>query len=321
MRISATLKTLIVLGIYALCAATGAAWLAALGWPFELFSHFRLQYLTAGTLLAAAALVSRRRGYAFVALIATTMNAINLDGPATVNAAPVDTGCNGGDLTVVTANVEFTNRDHERLLRWLEGQSADVILLEEVTDAWRRSLDKFPGYPFRAVRPREDPYGLALLSRRPLHSIEWLDFAGDGVPTVSALLEVDGQSLQIMGMHTDSPLAPVRLHARDRELERAAERATYGGQATIVLGDLNVSPDAPAFARLLDDGHLRDALASGGWRPTWRADFWPLALRIDHVLTSPSLCVVSTAVGPDVGSDHRPVRVSLRLPRAPAGGA
>src|SRR5262245_7448155 len=193
MRISATLKTLIVLAIVGLCAATASAWLAVLGWPFELFSHFRLQYLTVGAVLAAAALLGGRRGYALAALIATTMNAVNLDGPATVNAAPLEPGCNGSDLTVVTANVEFTNRDHESVLSWLGEQSADVIVLEEVTDSWARSLEKFPGYPFRSIRPREDPYGLALLSRRPLDSIEWLDFAGDGVPTVSALLEFGGQ--------------------------------------------------------------------------------------------------------------------------------
>jgi endonuclease/exonuclease/phosphatase (EEP) superfamily protein YafD len=319
MRISATLKTLIVLGIFALCAATAASWLAALGWPLELFSHFRVQYLTAGALLAAAALMSGRRGYALVALIATAMNAVNLEGPTTVNAAPLETTCTGSDLTVVTANVQFTNGNHQALLDWLEQQSADVVVLEEVTSSWARSLETFPGYPFRAIRPREDPYGLALLSRRPLQSVEWLDFAGDGVLAASAVVELGGQSLQVVGMHTHSPLAPERLRARDRELERAAERATYGGQPTIVLGDLNVSPDAPAFARLLADGHLTDTLASGGWRPTWRADFWPLALRIDHVLASPGFCVVSTDIGPDIGSDHRPVRVSLRLPRALPG--
>jgi endonuclease/exonuclease/phosphatase (EEP) superfamily protein YafD len=321
MRISAILKTLIVMAIVALCAATAAAWLAALGWPFELFSHFRLQYLSVGALLAAAALLSGRRGYALTALIATTMNLVNLDGPAIVNAAPVDPGCTGSEFTVITANVEFTNRDHDSLLRWLRTQSADVMVLEEVTASWARSLEKFPGYGFRSIRPREDPYGLALLSRRPLQSVEWLDFTGDGVPTVSAMLEIGDQPLELIGMHTHSPTAPDRLRARDIELARVAERATYGGQPTVVLGDLNVSPDAPAFAALLENGRLRDTLAANGWRPTWRADFWPLALRLDHVLASPGFCVVSSGVGPDVGSDHRPVRVTLRLPRPRAGGA
>jgi len=314
MRISAVLKALIVVGVVGLCVATSAALLAPLGWPFELFAHFRLQYLVVGALLAAAALLGSRRRLALAALVATTLNGVTLGGGASVSAAALDTECNGSDITVITANVEYINRQHEALLGWLSKQTADVVVLEEVTESWARSIERLPGYPFRAVRVREDPFGLALLSRRPLQSVEWLDFAGDGVPTISAQVEIRGQPVQIIGLHTHSPVMSDRLRTRDRELERAAQRATFGGQPTVLLGDLNVSPDAPAFPRLLADGDLRDALASGGWRPTWRADFWPLALRIDHVLASPSLCVVSSEVGPDIGSDHRPVRVTLRLP-------
>jgi endonuclease/exonuclease/phosphatase (EEP) superfamily protein YafD len=319
MRISAILKGLIVVGVAGLCVATAAALLAPVGWPFELFAHFRLQYLVAGALLAAAALLGTRRSLALAALVATALNGVTLGGGTPVSAAAPGRECNGSELTVITANVEYVNRDHEALLQWLSRQSADVIVLEEVTEAWARTIERLPGYPFRAVRVREDPYGLALLSRRPLQSVEWLDFAADGIPTLGAQLEIDGQPVQIIGIHTHSPITSARLRARDRELERAAQRASYGGRTTVLLGDLNVSPDAPAFPRLLADGSLSDALASGGWRPTWRADFWPLALRIDHVLASPSLCVVSSEVGPDVGSDHRPVRATLRLPlRAPA---
>jgi endonuclease/exonuclease/phosphatase family metal-dependent hydrolase len=81
----------------------------------------------------------------------------------------------------------------------------------------------------------------------------------------------------------------------------------------VMLGDLNLTPYAPPFDRLLRDGRLHDAMRGRGWQPTWRAGFWPLALRIDHVLVSPGLCVEEATVGPAVGSDHRPVLARLRL--------
>jgi endonuclease/exonuclease/phosphatase (EEP) superfamily protein YafD len=65
----------------------------------------------------------------------------------------------------------------------------------------------------------------------------------------------------------------------------------------------------------VDESGLRDVMQGRGWRPTWLAGFWPLALRIDHVLASPGLCVEQAEVGPDVGSDHRPVFARLALPR------
>lgn len=58
------------------------------------------------------------------------------------------------------------------------------------------------------------------------------------------------------------------------------------------------------------------------WRPTWQARFWPLALRIDHVLVNGDLCVEHAEVGAPIGSDHRPVVARLQLrPQAVASAA
>jgi endonuclease/exonuclease/phosphatase (EEP) superfamily protein YafD len=319
MRVPPGFDVPIVVAAAGLCVATATALLAGLGWPFELFSHFRLQYLVVGAVVAAAALLRRRRGTALAALVATALNGVDIGGgEAAAQATTGADACHGPHLTVVAANVNFRNTDHASLLGWLQRQPADVVLLEEVTEEWANSLEKLPGYPYRALRPREDPYGMAVLSRLLPDSIEWLDLAGDGVPTVALALEVDGEPLQILGLHTTSPVARVAMRSRDRELERGAERSRSAGSPTVLLGDLNVSPDSPVFSRLLRDGNLRDSLAGSGWHPTWRTDFYPLALRIDHVLASPGVCVESAEVGPPIGSDHRPVRAELRLPHAPA---
>ena len=309
---------LIVVIVAGLCVATACSLLAGLGWPFELFSHFRLQYLVVGAIVAAGALLRRRRSAALAALVATALNGVNLDGD-TVHAATEPAECDGARVAVVSANLYFRNRDHESLLRWLQQQPVDLIVLEEVTEEWARSLQRLPGYPYRAVRAREDPYGLAVLSRLPLDSVEWLDFADVGVPTVAVSLEVEGQPLQILGLHTHSPLSLDAMRRRDRELERGAQRSQSGGRPTVLLGDLNVSPDSPVFARLLKQSGLRDGMAGSGWRPTWRADFYPLALRIDHVLASPEICFESAEVGPSISSDHRPVRANLRLRKVASG--
>ena len=64
---------------------------------------------------------------------------------------------------------------------------------------------------------------------------------------------------------------------------------------------------------------LRDVMHGPDWRPTWRAGFWPLALRIDHVLVNGDLCVAHAEVGESIGSDHRPVIARLQVrPRAVA---
>mgnify|MGYP003556423943 CR=1 FL=1 len=123
------------------------------------------------------------------------------------------------------------------------------------------------------------------------------------------------QRIRFLGLHTHWPVLPELARLRAAALPPAAGTARSSDLPVILLGDLNLTPDSPAFARLLDASGLRDAVDGRRWRPTWQAGFWPLALRIDHVLVSPQLCVESVEVGPSIGSDHRPVIARLRLPR------
>src|SRR5262245_49240362 len=139
----------IVVGVVGLSAATAAALLARLGWPFELFSHFRVQYFAAAVVLAVGAMVLRKRRVAAIAVAVCLLNSLKLDGLGAVHAAAADTDCQGPQITFVTANLYFRNGEHERVLGWLKTHPADVVVLEEVTAAWARGLARLPGYPYR----------------------------------------------------------------------------------------------------------------------------------------------------------------------------
>lgn len=295
-----------------LAAASLAGWLAPLGWPFELFVHFRLQLAAAAVLLVPLLLwVGSRHG----ALLAAVLAAVHwVPGARGLVAAPPVPACAGQPFEIVAANVQYTNRDPAALLTWLAGRDADVVVLEEVTPSWSQALSRLAAYPHVRILPRDDAYGMALLSRWPFEDAGAVDLAGDGMPSLRAVVRVRGEAVQVFGVHTRWPVLPALARLRDRALAAVAERARAANGPTVVVGDLNLTPDAPVFARLLAESGLRDAFAGRGWQPTWQAGFWPLALRIDHVLASPSLCVERAETGPAVGSDHRPVVVRLRLP-------
>jgi endonuclease/exonuclease/phosphatase (EEP) superfamily protein YafD len=299
-------------------AAAIAAVLAPLGWPFELFVHFRWQLAAACLVLLAAACALRRpwmMAFALAALVLPFLPGGALfGGKATASTTPAV--CSADQLRVVTANAWFAATDHAALLDWLRRSDADVIALQEVTPAWEAALTPLMRhYPYRKMIARTDPYGIALLSRWPVvGDIEEADLAGDGRPSLVATLERGHQRMQVIVMHTRWPVLPALQPLRDQALRQAAQRAAAYPGATILLGDLNITPFAPAFARLLDESRLRDALADELWRPTWLAGFWPLALPIDHVLVPRGSCVIAHEIGPYVGSDHRPLQVTLRLP-------
>jgi endonuclease/exonuclease/phosphatase (EEP) superfamily protein YafD len=297
-------------------AATLLALCAPLGWPFELFVHFRAQYAAVSLVLVLLLLWMHRPGYAVLAAALTVIHVA----PAVRNALADHpaAACAGPSLTVVTANVRYRNEDRRRFLEWLEAQDADLVVVQEVTAAWAAELARLDDYPHQSVLVREDPYGIAVLSRWPLESTQPVDLAGDGLPSLVGRVEVAGQHLLLVGLHTHWPVLPGLARARDESLRAAAQLVQAQDRPAIVLGDLNLTPYSPAFPRFEDAAGVRDVMDGRRWRPTWQAGFWPLALRIDHVLASSGICVERAEVGPSIGSDHRPVIARLRLPVAAA---
>ena len=290
--------------------ATVLSLLAPLGWPFELFSHFRVQYVAAALVLGVLLAWRRLAGPAVLALVIGGWHALPAV-PARTGAAEAQ-DCAGPVFTVATANVQYSNTRPEAFRAWLETQPADFLVIQEVTEAWAKELESQTTYPYRHLVPREDPYGLALLSRRPLESVTLVDLAGDGLPSLAGIVDAGGQRIRFLGLHTHWPLTPALAAARDEALQGAAQLASAADLPVVLLGDLNLTPYSPGFDRLLDQAGLRDAMQGRGWRPTWLAGFWPLALRIDHVLVSSGLCVEHAGVGPSIGADHRPVVARLR---------
>ena len=296
--------------LIALVLAFLAGWLAPLGWPFELFVHFRLQLLVAAAALGILLLLLRRPVLAVVALgLALPLLVTSLHtGPVAV-AAP---SCGAMQIRVITANLQFSNHDHRRFSEWLLAHPADLVVAQEVTAAWAQSLRATAvGYPHSRIVAREDPYGMAVFSRWPMH-VETVDLAVDGLPSMLVSLDAPDGPLQVLALHTRWPITPQLHLLRNRALDRAALLVRQDSARTLLVGDLNLTPYAPRFARLLRDSGLHDALAGQTWRATWRRGFWPLALPIDHVLVPPTTCVDRVEIGPDIGSDHRPLMAVMR---------
>jgi endonuclease/exonuclease/phosphatase (EEP) superfamily protein YafD len=85
-----------------------------------------------------------------------------------------------------------------------------------------------------------------------------------------------------------------------------------------LLGDLNVTPWSPYFQELLAATGLRDSARGWGLQPSWPTMSLLLRVPIDHCLISPELHVTERTLGPDIGSDHFPLLVTLAVQRPSA---
>ena len=58
---------------------------------------------------------------------------------------------------------------------------------------------------------------------------------------------------------------------------------------------------------------MTNSMDGFGWQATYPAGGGPLMLPIDHLFHSDDLTTVARTIGPDLGSDHLPIVVSLSL--------
>jgi endonuclease/exonuclease/phosphatase (EEP) superfamily protein YafD len=238
-------------------------------------------------------------------------------------------------IKVLIANVHTSNPDHQSILKLIDSEKPDIVLLPEVNDEWARDLrglnDQFPT---RAAMPDSlGNFGMAFYSRLP-GNVEWFTTVALGqdpafaVPQVDALLQVNdstGRShpIRCLGLHPLPPIQYGNTAARDAVIREAGKRANDWPPA-IIAGDLNATRYCNVMQSLplrkSDFGKLRDAAAPlrFSWPNTW--SWWAMGIRIDHVLVTDEWRVIDVKPGSDIGSDHMPIiaTLSLELPEPAA---
>jgi endonuclease/exonuclease/phosphatase (EEP) superfamily protein YafD len=285
--------------------ACGGRW----GWVFELFTHFRAHYLL--VLFAALIYTAFFQRWRLTGLLAA-FAAINL-AVIVPDFCPRSAQADGPAVRLMLANVHVHNREHDRLLHLVRQESPDVLIVLEVDRQWQNALDALRSeYPHRISRPRSDSFGIALLSRLPPSRLELREIGPAEVPSIVAELDCgDGGLLNLVATHPLPPIGPEYSHLRNDQLEAVGSLLVQLPQPKVLVGDLNTTPWSPYFQDLLGATGMCDSRRGFGLQPTWPGQIAMLGIPIDHVLVSPDVSVSSRAVGPDIGSDHRPVVVDL----------
>ena len=147
------------------CAATLLGFAGRFWWVFDLFSHFRLQYLLSLSLILLLVLLGRRyRTSGVFGLCAAIDLACILPYYLPITSAP-HTGSTA--LCAISMNVNTTNAHFDLVKQFIRDHDPDVILLLEVNAAWVAALEEIRAlYPYQHIEPREDNFGIALYSRR-----------------------------------------------------------------------------------------------------------------------------------------------------------
>lgn len=298
------------------------AWLGLAGrwhWLLDLCAHFRAQYALALALGVGLALATRARRAALYLGAISLLNAalwLGASGPM----APDRPTLPGSDWRLLLVNVHVGNPDLAPLLALIEREHPDLVAILELSPAARAALAPLDArYPVRLSEPRTDPFGIGVWTRLPAAEVELLASQPLQHPTLRVRFAAPGAA-NLWISHPFPPLGARAAHWRDQQLGELADWLS-GDPGALLLGDLNTTPWSAAYRELRTRADLRDARAGYFPWPTWYAGGLAsvMALPIDHVLVGHDWQVLDYRVGPDIGSDHRPVLVRLARVDAPAG--
>jgi endonuclease/exonuclease/phosphatase (EEP) superfamily protein YafD len=284
-------------------------------WVLDLASHFRVQYFAVLAVSAAVLLLCRAYRTAFLFAAAALLNAVLIyplytGGPETLQP-------DARVLRAMQINVHTANTGYDAVLGSVTSHNPDFVLLEEVDARWLAGLGALSQtYPHVIARPRNDNFGIALFSKHPFADSQIVVYGPAGVPSVLAMIDLEGASFYLLGTHPLPPVSRDYAERRDQQLLDIANAARGLDKPVLLLGDLNVSPWSYHFKRLLRRSGLRDGARGMGFQPSWPTGVLPLSIPIDHSLHSPGIAIANRVIGQDVGSDHFPLIVDFML--APA---
>ena len=286
-------------------------WLA-----LDLFASFRSQYILFAIPILLLALWKR---YLFGVLGSSAVLLINLvlvapsylreNGSATTGAASP-----AAHVRILHVNAWKENQQIAAVADVVRDSDADVVVVQEVVDSMRKRLLELDD----AFTMLEAGETAMLIRRGPLgpELISWQAVVLQDRPCIEAHLLTKGGELAILAIHAWAPLTFARLRAQEEQFKSIG--AWYRRQRTsaVVVGDLNATPWSAAFRSLLRSTDLVDSRNGFGIHATWPVRPLPMVARlmripIDHCLHSPALQTTFRSVGPDCGSNHLPVYVTL----------
>lgn len=225
----------------------------------------------------------------------------------------------GVGVRIVSANLRYGLADADAVVR-LARQHADILAVQEVTqekadEISEAGIDEV--LPFRVLRTREGPAGVAIWSRYPMEPATEYDEFWLGLITARVRIPGVEAEATVVTTHMSAPW-PEPIQGWRDDLARLATVLSEIGAATtgpvIVAGDLNATPDVLEFRRLLRNGY-RDAAeqAGAGLTRTHPADILiPPLFAVDHILLRGAAATsVHTACLP--GSDHRALIAHIRF--------
>lgn len=282
----------------------------------ELSTHFHAQIVGVSAILCIIGMLLRSRWDIIITLIILISNAILVFPIYLSRHLPPHDTLLAPPMRLMLANVYSSNTQYRYLLDLVNQSKPDVLVLEEVNADWVQALKALSTtYPYRVGEPRDDNFGILVLSKTPLENAQVMKWESYWPPSVQADIRWCDASWPLLATHPPPPLGEELNDVRWEQLRKVGDVAGANQRPGLLVGDLNVTFWSPLFTELQKRSGYFSARQGFGVLPTWPQAL-PMILRIplDQVLHHPDIQILNMRLGTGIGSDHAPILVDVQFP-------
>lgn len=211
-------------------------------------------------------------------------------------------------LSILTANVLFTNQHAQGLIDLIQQHQPDVFVTLESNHWWQQQLDTLaPHWPHRIACALENGYGMHLYSRLPLLESETRHMVEPDRPSIHTLVTLpSNQTVRLRLIHPSPPSPTENPNATERNIElvEVARLVAELDEPVVVAGDFNDVAWSSTTRLFRKISGLLDPRVGRGMFNTFHARYaivrWPL----DYIFHSDHFTLVSIQRLAPFGSDH-----------------
>jgi endonuclease/exonuclease/phosphatase (EEP) superfamily protein YafD len=280
-------------------------WLGGSYWLLDLFNHFQHQYAAFIGFCLVILLCRKAWRPAIVVAVVFMLPLVRIGGCL----MPAKEEAGASSLRFASFNVLTSNTRYADAVAWVRATDPDVIFLPEVDEEWAAELKPLlASHPHAVEHIVEGNFGFACYSKLPILKQEIIPCGQMELPLLKLRLQGAEGEFTFFGAHPVPPATEFWAKDRDAFLKVIADQVQAEPGPVVLAGDLNATAWSHGMKPLFAAG-LRGASVS----PTWMRGSLVFAVPIDHLLyrgprEKPHAAKCGKHwVGPDLGSDHRPV--------------
>ena len=198
-----------------------------------------------------------------------------------------------GTATVRVAhfNAASVSGDYNILLEAIQKTQADLVTINELTPDWEYIFKEglSTTYPSQAVLVRIDPFGLGILSKKPLRSIDTISFYETDHPHLQVSYPLTlTKDLSVITSYFLPPLTRKEYGDYRVELLQMSQEISKISGPILVAGDYNLSDWSAELREFKSNGELSSSRRDVSPRTNTGLKSW-MDFPVDHILFNQAL--------------------------------